>query len=44
LKRAREAPFGIQSVGIDGVAVRISRTDPDLMFLLNSYVRRTFAL
>ena len=44
LKRAREAPFGIQSVGIDGIAARISRTDPDLMMLLSGYVRRTMAL
>jgi hypothetical protein len=44
LKRAREAPFGIQSVGIDGIAARLSRTDPDLMMLLSSYVRRTMAL
>lgn len=44
MKRAREAPFGIQSVGLDGAAVRISRTDPDLMFLLNGYVKRRMAL
>lgn len=44
LKRAREAPFGVLSFGIDGSAARVSRTDPDLMFLLSSYVRRRMAL
>lgn len=39
MKRAREAPFGIVGLGIDNVAVRISRTDPDIAFLLDPYIR-----
>jgi hypothetical protein len=35
LLRARQAPFGIVSAGIDGAAVRISRFDPDLAMLLD---------
>lgn len=39
LKRAREAPFGVVGLGIDNVAVRIARTDPDIQFLLDPLVR-----
>lgn len=39
VKRKREAPFGIVGVGIDNFAVRIARTDPDVSFLLDPYVR-----
>jgi hypothetical protein len=41
LRRVREAPFGIVTVGIDeGAAMRIARTDPDVFTLLNDYSRR----
>lgn len=40
LKRTREAPFGVVTVGIDaGAAMRIARTDPDVRFLADPYVR-----
>ena len=39
LKRSREAPFGVVALGVDGAAVRISRTDPDVALLLDPYVR-----
>lgn len=40
IKRVREAPFGVITVGMDiGAAMRISRTDPDICLLLNPYVR-----
>lgn len=40
LKRAREAPFGVVTVGLDaGAAMRIARNDPHVMFLLGPYVR-----
>lgn len=43
LRRAREAPFGIVSmIGADsGVAMRIARNDPDVMFLLDRYIKGT---
>lgn len=34
LRRAREAPFGILSIGIDQPGARLSQTDPDLAGLL----------
>lgn len=41
LRRTREAPFGIITVGIeDGTAMRIARLDPDVSFLIDPYVRR----
>ena len=43
LKRAREAPFGIMGVGLDGNAVRIARLDPDVAGLLDPYARRVLA-
>jgi hypothetical protein len=40
LKRVREAPFGIVTVGIDqGSAMRIARTDPDVYSLLTDLNR-----
>jgi hypothetical protein len=39
LRRAREAPFGVVGLGIDGAAVRISRFDPDVGFLLDPLVK-----
>jgi hypothetical protein len=40
LRRIREAPFGIVTVGIDqGAAMRIARTDPDVYSLISSYTR-----
>lgn len=40
LKRSREAPFGIAVFGTEGgVAMRIARTDPDIMFLLGPFMR-----
>jgi hypothetical protein len=40
LRRSREAPFGIITAGIDqAVAMRISRTDPDVYMLLKDYTR-----
>lgn len=39
LKRGREAPFGVVSLGLDGTAVRVSSFDPDVAFLLAPYVR-----
>jgi hypothetical protein len=39
-KRAREAPFGIQTVGVDqGTAARIARSDPHVMMLLGPFMR-----
>lgn len=39
-KRKREAPFGIfTGGGIEGVAVRLTRTDPDIPMLISNYVR-----
>jgi hypothetical protein len=39
LKRAREVPFGIAGIGLDGSAVRIASTDPDVMALLAPFSR-----
>jgi hypothetical protein len=41
VKRMREAPFGVAAVGVDGFALRISRTDPDVAALLGPYCRKT---
>lgn len=40
LKRKREAPLGVYGFGLDGAAVRISQTDPDVCMLLDPYSRR----
>jgi hypothetical protein len=40
MRRAREAPFGVVSFGLEmGGAMRIARTDPDVMFLVGPYIR-----
>ena len=40
IKRMREAPFGIVTVGLDvGSAVRIGRSDPEIMGLCENYTR-----
>jgi hypothetical protein len=39
LKRAREAPLGVASFGMEGAALHISRTDPDVCFLLDNWIR-----
>lgn len=38
-KRIREAPFGVTGIGIDGIAVRIARTDPDVADVVRAYDR-----
>jgi hypothetical protein len=43
-RRSREAPFGVITVGIEGgAAMRIARTDPDVMMLVGDYVRTPIA-
>lgn len=45
VKRKREAPFGIVTAGIDvGTAIRIARSDPDVMMLLDGgkFIRETW--
>jgi hypothetical protein len=44
VRRAREAPFGVVSIGLDGGAMRIARTDPDVMFLLGEYIQNPIAV
>lgn len=45
MRRAREAPFGVVSAGIEvGVAMRIARSDPDAAFLLEDVSRNEVAL
>ena len=39
LKRARQAPFGISGLGLDGSVVRIMMSDPDVMMLLRPFQR-----
>lgn len=39
LKGIREAPLGIAGFGMDGAAVRIAQTDPDIRFLLTGLHR-----
>lgn len=39
LKRARQAPFGISGLGLDGSVVRIMMNDPDAMMLLRPFMR-----
>lgn len=41
MRRTREAPFGIVSVGLDGGGVRIGRLDPDVAMLIDPYRRLT---
>jgi hypothetical protein len=39
IRRAREAPFGVVGLGLDNSAVRISKVDPDVCFLLDNLVK-----
>ena len=39
LKRGRETPYGVLGLGLDGAAVRINRTDPDVQTLAAPFVR-----
>ena len=39
LKRARQAPFGVSGMGIDGVVVRIMMSDPDVATLIAPFSR-----
>lgn len=39
LRRAREAPFAVVALGIEGDAIRLASTDPDVRFLIGPYVR-----
>ncbi len=34
LKRSREAPFGVANIGMEGDAIRVVRSDPDVEMLL----------
>lgn len=40
-KRVREAPFGVLATSLDGAAIRIGRTDPQVDALLLRYKRST---
>lgn len=45
MRRTREAPFGVISIGLDsGSAMRIARTDPDVMFLVGDYMLTPIAV
>jgi len=39
MRRGREATFGVLGMGLDGAAVRIVNTDPDVQALVAPYVR-----
>ena len=39
VRRIREAPFGVVTVGLEGEAVRIARSDPHVALLLDPYTR-----
>jgi len=39
MRRSREAAFGVLGLGMDGNAVRIAQTDPDVNMLIQPYVR-----
>ncbi len=39
VKRVREAPFGVVGVGLDSIAVRVIRSDPEMGMLLDPLVR-----
>jgi hypothetical protein len=43
MNRARSAPFGVVSFGMEG-AVHIARTDPDVMFLVGPYIKHRVAV
>lgn len=40
LKRAREVPFGVVAINLDGAAVRLAKSDPDVMFLISDFRRK----
>jgi hypothetical protein len=41
LKRSREAPFGVVNAGgIDGAAIQLARTDPELQLLIKPFTRQ----
>jgi hypothetical protein len=45
MRRAREAPFGVVSVGLEaGAAMRIARNDPDVLMLVGPYRRYPVAV
>lgn len=45
MRRAREAPFGVIAVGLEsGGAMRIARSDPDVMFLVGDLIRTRVAV
>ena len=37
--RARQAPFGVVAIGLEGQVARIARTDPDVCALIGPYIR-----
>ncbi len=39
VKYMREAPFGVVGLGIDQVAVRVSRSNPQVSMMLEDYIR-----
>lgn len=45
LRRAREAPFGVVGIGLEGgSAMRITRNDPDVLTLIGPYMRGRIAV
>jgi hypothetical protein len=38
--RVRQAPLGVTALGIDGVAARVARTDPDVAPIVAAYTRK----
>lgn len=43
VRRVREAPFGVLTVGLEGMAARIAYNDPDIGLMVNPYIRRLVA-
>lgn len=39
LQRRKDSPEGVAGVGVDGAALHIARTDPDVVMLLKPYIR-----
>lgn len=39
VKRMRESPTGIAAMGLDGIAVRVARSDPFISSVVNDYTR-----
>lgn len=44
IKRARETPFAVVGVGLDGAAVRIAKSDPDIEFLVGPYMNHRISV